>query len=37
MVDELMLRDVKNILSKIEIVRAREDFSELLVKFDVFV
>ena len=35
MVDELMLRDVKNILSKIEIVRAREDFSELLVKFDV--
>lgn len=35
MVDELMLRDVKNILSKIEVVRARDDFSELLIKIGV--
>ena len=30
MVDELMLRDVKNILSKIEVVRSREYFSEFI-------
>ncbi len=31
MVDELMLRDVNNILRKIEVVRSREDFDDFLL------
>lgn len=35
MVDELMLRDVKNIIDKIRVVKSRDDFGELLIKFGV--
>ena len=31
MVDELMLRDVKNILKKLEVIRAREDIEQILL------
>lgn len=31
MVDELMLRDVKNILKKLELIRTREDFEQILL------
>ena len=35
MVDELMLRDVRNILDKIKVVKSRDDYGELLIKFGV--
>ncbi len=31
MVDELMLRDVNNILKKLELIRTREDFSQIVI------
>lgn len=31
MVDELMLRDVKNILKKLELIRSREDIEQILI------
>ena len=37
MVDELMLRDVKNILDKIRVIKSRDDYEELLIKFGVSV
>ena len=35
MVDELMLRDVRNILDKIKVIKSRDDYGELLIKFGV--
>lgn len=35
MVDELVLRDVKKILDKIQVIRSRDDFEELMRKFGV--
>ena len=31
MVDELMLRDVNNILKKLELIRTRDDFEQILI------